>query len=400
MLVVNQLHKSSSTLLLILRFYEHVSATSNPSLVYLRFLQASFGGYVSSISTNNSEYQQRWSAYIHFQLPRILASCLESQFDTIKQAIETFLLHNELLLNRIDELCLENVFELFFQTTLSYTKNEIREKNQEKIDQLIYYIQQIRRPYVEQVQQFHQSHQTHSYCYQILQLQRSLEKKLSQIFSSPNNDETLEILVNNLTDYIPLICALDLYYEFIRLILSYTQTQFDLALYILCYVTSITDDTSEDFGLIELNYDKSASPFMVYIWLKKYWLSRSRGHALFSSSLNSIDFLSTINNISSKEKEEFLIDIQNFNQDNIQIKYSNIEYLYKTIALLGELQSLVLDETKQILLQLINYLTYVSYGSLVHVLLWTMANYQIANDDERPWIQNVIHTMGISNRSV
>jgi hypothetical protein len=50
--------------------------------------------------------------------------------------------------------------------------------------------------------------------------------------------------------------------------LSYTQTQFDLALYILCYETSITDDTSEDFGHIELNYDKSSSPFMVHIWLK------------------------------------------------------------------------------------------------------------------------------------
>jgi hypothetical protein len=160
MLVINQLHKSSSIILLILRFFEHVSTTSNPSLIYLRLLQASFGGYVSSITTNNSEYQQRWSAYIHFQLPRILAGCLESQFDTVKQSIETFLLHNELLLNRFDELCLENVFEQFFQTTLSYTKNEIREKNQEKIDQLIYYIQQIRRPYVEQVQQFHQNHQT------------------------------------------------------------------------------------------------------------------------------------------------------------------------------------------------------------------------------------------------
>jgi hypothetical protein len=122
MLVINQLHKSSSVLLLILRFYEHVSTSTNPSLLYLRLLQASFGGYVSSISTNNSEYQQRWSAYIHFQLPRILASCLETQFDTIKQSIETFLLHNEYLLNRIDKLCLENIFEQSFQATLSNNK--------------------------------------------------------------------------------------------------------------------------------------------------------------------------------------------------------------------------------------------------------------------------------------
>ncbi|CAF3627579.1 unnamed protein product, partial [Rotaria sp. Silwood2] len=75
-------------------------------------------------------------------------------------------------------------------------------------------------------------------------------------------------------------------------------------------------------------------------------------------------------------------------------KYSNIEYLSKTIYLLGELPSLSLDETKQIVSALIIYLTQVSYGSLVHVLLWLIANYQIANDDERVWIQNIIHTMG------
>jgi len=98
-----------------------------------------------------------------------------------------------------------------------------------------------------------------SYPYQILQLQRSLEKSLHEIFSSPGN---LDNLINNLTDYIPLICALDQYYEFIHLLLSYTQTQFDLALYILCYVTSIIDDTSEDFGHIEINFDQS---FIVYM---------------------------------------------------------------------------------------------------------------------------------------
>ncbi len=215
----------------------------------------------------------------------------------------------------------------------------------------------------------------------------------------PNNEENLESLVANLTDYIPLICALDQYYELIYLLLSYTQTQFDLAFYLLCYVTSITDDTSEDFGHIDINFEKTSTPFIVYIWLKKYWLSRYFGHALFATSIYSMDFLSTINNnssgeFSSIEKEEFLMEIQNFNNQNIQIKYSNIQYLSKTIYLLGELQSLVLDETKQIIVQLIHYLTHVAYGSLVHVLLWLIANYQIANDDERPWIQNVIHTMG------
>jgi hypothetical protein len=237
-----------------------------------------------------------------------------------------------------------------------------------------------------------------SYPYEILHLQRSLEKSLHKIFSSPNNEENLENLITNLTNYIPLICALDQYYEFIRLLLSYTQTHFDLVLYILCYVTSITDDTSEDFGQIEINSDKTSSAFIVYIWLKKYWLSRYFGHALFASSINSIDFLSIINNSSGEifsiEKEEFLIEIKNFNQDNIQIKYSNIEYLSKTIYLLGEIQSIALNETKQIILQLINYLTYVSYGSLLHVLIWLIANYQISNDNEKSWIQNVIHTMG------
>ncbi|CAF0757365.1 unnamed protein product [Rotaria sordida] len=402
MLVINQLHKSSSIILSILRFYEHVSTTSNPSLIYLRLLQASFGGYLASVLTNNSEYQQRWSAYINFQLPRILASCFETQFDIIKQCFETFLLHNEYLLNRMDELCFENVFEKFFQTILNYTKNDIKEKNENKINQLNFYIQQIRLPYIQQIQRYYQNHQIHSYSFQILQLQRTLEKSLYKIFSTPNDNDNLQNLVNNLTDYIPLICALDQYYSLINLLLSYTQTQYDLALYLLCYITSITDDTSEDFGHIDINYDKSSSSFIIYMWLKKYWLSRHLGHALFSSSLYSIDFLSPINNSFddiSVEKDEFLLDIKNFNHDNIQIKYSNIDYLIKTIYLLGELQSLSLDETKQIVLQLINYLTHVSYGSLVHVLLWLIANYQIANDNEKPWIQNVIHTMGATGDS-
>ncbi|CAF4337875.1 unnamed protein product, partial [Adineta steineri] len=132
-----------------------------------------------------------------------------------------------------------------------------------------------------------------------------------------------------------------------------------------------------------------------------YWLSRYIGHALFASSLYSSDFLSITNNslseISVTDKEEFLMDIKCFNSENIQIKYSNIEYLSKTIYFLEELQSLSLEETKQTVLQLINYLTHVSYGTLVHILLWLIANHQIANDDERPWIQNTIHTMGKSN---
>ncbi|CAF1194933.1 unnamed protein product [Rotaria magnacalcarata] len=404
MLVINKLHKSSSVLLLILRFYEHVSTTSNPSLIYLRLLQASFGGYLSSISTNNSEYQQRWSAYIHFQLPRILASCLETQFDIIKQSIETFLLHNEYLLNRMDELCLENVFEKLFQTTLSYTKTDVKEKNDNKINQLIFYIQQIRLPYIQQIQRYYQNHQINSYPFQVLQLQRSLEKSLQKSFSAPNDSENLQNLINSLTDYIPLICALDQYYDFVHLLLSYTQTQFDLALYVLCYITSITDDTSEDFGQINISFDKTSSSYVVYMWLKKYWLSRHFGHALFASSLHSMDFLSTINgslndDVLSTAKEEFLMDIKSFTSENMQIKYSNIEYLSKTIYFLGELQSLSLTGTKDMISQLIKYLTHVSYGSLLHVLLWLVANYQIANDNEKSWIQDTIHTMGSTGDS-
>ncbi|CAF3469520.1 unnamed protein product [Rotaria sp. Silwood1] len=353
----------------------------------------------SAISSNLLQSDWKFHArswYVNESL--ISASCLETQFDIIQQSIETFLLHNEYLLNRMDELCLENVFEKIFQTTLNYIKNDIKEKNENKINQLMFYIQQSRLPYIQQIQRYYQNHQIQSYSFQVLQLQRSLEKSLYKIFSTPNDNDNLQNLINNLTDYIPLICALDQYYSFIQLLLTYTQTQYDLALYLLCYITSITDDTSEDFGHIDINNDKSSSSFIIYIWLKKYWLSRHLGHALFSSSLYSIDFLSTINNsfddISLLEKDEYLLDIKNFNNENIQIKYSNIEYLIKTIYLLGELQSLSLDETKQIVLQLINYLTHVSYGSLVHVLLWLIANYQIANDDEKPWIQNVIHTMG------
>ncbi|CAF4611209.1 unnamed protein product [Rotaria sp. Silwood1] len=410
MLVVNQLHKSCSILLIVIRFYEYVSTMPNPSLLYLHLLQSSFGGYVSSISTNNSEYQQRWSAFIFFQLPRLLSSSIETQIDHVKQAIENFLLHNEYLLNRMDELCLENVLEQILQTTLNYTKNDIREKNQNKINQLIFYVQNIRGPFVKRIQEYYRNQQTHSYSYQILQLQRNLEQSLYKIFSSDlssNNEENLQILINNLTEYIPLICALDQYYPFIRLLLSYTQTQFDLAILILCYITSITDDISEDFGHLDINYDKSSSSsFIIYVWLKKYWLSRYLGHALFSSSLDSIELLSTTTNnnnnnnlfgdLSLTEKEEFLNEIRTSNNDNIHRKYSNIEYLSKTIYLLGELPPLSLDETKQTVSALIIYLTQVSYGSLVHVLLWLIANYQIANDDERLWIQNIIHTMGTS----
>lgn len=161
-LVINQLHRSSSILLVMLRFYEYVSSNSNPSSIYLRLLQSSFGGYAASVSTNNSEYQQRWSAFVHFQLPRILASCFPSQFHTIKQAIETFLLHNEYLLNRLDELCVENIFERVFRTTLNYVAEEIKIKYQTEIEHLNFYIQQIRRHFIQQIQQHYQSQPTRS----------------------------------------------------------------------------------------------------------------------------------------------------------------------------------------------------------------------------------------------
>lgn len=234
-------------------------------------------------------------------------------------------------------------------------------------------------------------------------MQRSLEQSLTKIFST-NSEENLQTLIGNLTDFIPLICALDQYYPFIRLLLSYAQTNFDLALLILCYVTAITDDNSEDFGHLELQFDPSSTSFHIYIWLKKYWLSRYLGHALFSSALDTIDLSPAINqsmtDLSSTEKEEYLNEIKTFDQENIEKKYSDMEYLTKTIHLLGELPSLSLEETKQIVSSLIIYLTHHSYGSLVHVLLWLIANHQIANDNERGWIQTMIQTMGkISRRS-
>lgn len=132
--------------------------------------------------------------------------------------------------------------------------------------------------------------------------------------------------------------------------------------------------------------------------MKKYWLSRYLGHALFTSTLDTIELLPSINHtfneMSSIEKEEFLNEVKIFDQENPQKKYSDIEYLTKTIYLLGELSSLSFEETKQTISSLIIYLTQLSYGSLVHVLLWLFANHQIANDDERGWIQTMIHTMG------
>ena len=69
-------------------------------------------------------------------------------------------------------------------------------------------------------------------------------------------------------------------------------------------------------------------------------------------------------------------------------------YLSKTINLLGELRPLSFDETKETISALILYLTKVSYGLLVHILLWLIANYEIAVHNERIWIRNIIHEMG------
>ena len=91
------------------------------------------------------------------------------------------------------------------------------------------------------------------YSHQVLQSQRTLEQSLEKIFaadSAANAKENIRTLVKNLIEYIPLTCALDLYYPLIRLLLSYTETHFDLALYMLCYITTITDDRSEDFGIL------------------------------------------------------------------------------------------------------------------------------------------------------
>ena len=187
-----------------------------------------------------------------------------------------------------------------------------------------------------------------------------------------------------------MICALDQYYPLIRLLLSYTRTHFNLALYLLCYITSITDDRSDDFGALEFTDEKTS---MIYVWFKKYWLSRYVGHALFASSLDSVDLLSTLQQ-SSTEKEELLRDIQTATTEQMPVKYSEMEYLSRTIRVLGELSSLSLDTTKETVQNLIYHLTQVAYGSLIHVLLWLIANYQIANDNERLWIQSTIHTMG------
>lgn len=184
----------------------------------------------------------------------------------------------------------------------------------------------------------------------------------------------------------------------VRLLLSYTEINFDLALCLLCYITSIIDDRSEEFGTFSLSADKSSIPSMVYVWLKKYWFSRHIGHALFNSSLESTDLLTnpifTSTETIVAEKEEYLHVIRNLNSEQTQIKYSSMQHLSKTIILLGELPSLSLEDTKQTVQILISYLTETSYATLLHVLLWLIANYQIASDDEKLWIQNTIHLMG------
>lgn len=231
----------------------------------------------------------------------------------------------------------------------------------------------------------------------MLRSQRTLEKSLYRLFNSKNDVNLFNSVVQNFPDYVPMICALDQYYPFVHLLLSYGESHFDLALYLLCYLTSITDDTSEDFGHLELNFDRNSTPYFIYVWLKKYWLSRSMGHALFASSLDSIDFLSTINSSSSErfslEKDNFLHEIRTFHPTKIQQRYSPMEYLSKTIFLLGELQSLVLGQTKETVVNLIEYVQHVSHASLIHVLLWLIANYQIADENERVWIGDVIHKM-------
>lgn len=383
LVVINQLHRSSSILFVLLRFYENVSTMSNPSTLYLRFLQSAFAGYLSSVLSTNSEYQQRWSAFIHFQLPRILASCFENHFDWVEKAIENFCLYNEFLLNRLDELICENSLQEIYRRSMEFVSAKIREENHEKILRLNSFLQQTRQIFVQQ--------KTSSYLFDVLQKQRQLEKFLREILTTKINDEQMNFLVEHFNDSIPLIFALDQFYPFVRLILFNTENQFDLSLYLLCYLTSICDDTSEDFGQIDLNFDENSTPFFVYVWLKKFWLSRSLGHALFASPLTSIDFLSSERIF--VEKDEFLHQIRTFEKGKTIVRSSPIENLSKTIFLLGELQSLALEQTKEILSNLIRYATHVSHGSLIHILLWLIANYQIADENERLWIQNVIHTM-------
>ena len=196
----------------------------------------------------------------------------------------------------------------------------------------------------------------------------------------------------------PLICALDQYEQLLDYLLTYSEVQFDLSFYLLCYVTLITDDTPDDFGEMRSDYPRNSSAYVISVWLKKYWLARSLGHPLFGSSLNSSDFLSTNNQSCdeslSNDHEEFRREIQTFPTGSIDIQRSPVEYLSKTIHFLGQLPSLSLEETRATLLSLISYLSHVSYSSLAHVLIWCIANHQLANDDEKPWIQNVIHTMG------
>ncbi|CAF1636388.1 unnamed protein product, partial [Didymodactylos carnosus] len=149
MLVVNKLHISGPIFLTIIKFFEEQSVTPVTSMIYLKFLQASISGYVSSYHI--LEHEQRWNAYINYQLPRILAALIEKNFDALKQTFELLLLHNEYVLDRIDEMYMENFLEQLLCNILQYTSPLLRTNYQQKITELVNIIQQTRNPYMQQL---------------------------------------------------------------------------------------------------------------------------------------------------------------------------------------------------------------------------------------------------------
>ncbi|CAF1593637.1 unnamed protein product, partial [Didymodactylos carnosus] len=221
--------------------------------------------------------------------------------------------------------------------------------------------------------------------------------------------DNLRLLFENFDHYISIISALDQYRLIIRLLLNYNElylslTQindddkrsvFDLTLFMLCYLTWSADDTTENFGQID---NLSIQLTSTSVWLKKYWLSRHLGCALFASSnaLESINFTNETDNsmIQNDVSEEYLREIRSTAFNYQQPKYSSTDYLTKTITLLASIPSLVSDDSKQKLIDLLQYNTQVCYGTLIHILLWLFANYQLATDVERIWIKDVINSVG------
>lgn len=399
LLVINRLERSSAVLSTTIHFYTSLADRRDRSVVFLRFIESSFAGFLSSFESEKAEWKHHWSSFIHFQFPRILASSFESSGDEVLFALETFTFHNELMLNQINRILNENFLAEIFNRILFYVDDRIRQENEQNVNRLLSIIDETRS---KQLSSFESNVEPNEHfgMASIVSLQRRSETNLRRILTSPLTDDKLDEFLSSIELFVPMILAMDKLNYLIELLFSRLDEKFELILYLLCYLTRSIDESPDDSVSLNVQFDRSSSAFLVFVWMKKYWFSRSFGHALFGSSLSSIEFLSSFDNSVADrleaEKNQFLQEIYSERPTENVKHRSNTEFLSKTILLLGELQSLALDDTKQIVEALILFLRRYSAGCLVHLLLWLIANYQIASETDRAWIQQTIELLGWS----